>query len=234
MGCLLIHGFTGCPAEMRLLGEKLKDNGYTVRGVKLKGHGTSIEDMEKSTWSEWLTSAEEDLLYLQSKCDNVVVIGLSMGAIIALNLASKHNVAGVVSLSAPIKIKDKKVYYASILKFFQKYIEKKKKEVDTEVKEYYISYDRTPVVCIPHLVRLIRKTKRRLKKIKCPTLIIQSKDDNTVENKSADIIIKKIRSGFKKLLFLKNGGHAITIGAEREKVFNEVNDFVAQLHVHNT
>ncbi len=234
IGCLLIHGFTGCPAEMRLLGEELKDNGYTVRGVKLKGHGTSIEDMEKSTWSDWLVSAEEDLLYLQSKCDKVIVIGLSLGAIIALNLASKHDIAGVVSLSAPIKIKDKKVYYAWILKLFQKYIEKKKKEVDPEVEEYYIGYDRTPVACIPHLVRLIRKTKRKLKQIKCPTLIIQSKDDNTVEYSSAEIILNKIRSSFKKLLFLKNGGHAVTLGAEREKVFEEVSTFVFQLFVHNT
>lgn len=229
IGCLLIHSFTGCPAEMRLLGEKLKDNGYTVKGVKLKGHGTSIEDMENSSWTEWLTSAEEDLLYLKSKCDKVVILGLSMGAIIALNLASKHDVAGVVSLSAPIKIVDKRVYYASVLKFFQKYIVKEQKDLDPDVKDYSIGYDRTPLVCIPHLVRLIRKTRRRFKKIKCPTLIIHSKDDNTVEYMSADIILNKIRASFKKLVFLKNGGHAITIGKEREKVFYEVNVFLSQL-----
>jgi carboxylesterase len=34
-GCLLIHGFTGAPTEMRPLGEFLAGKGYTVLGVRL-------------------------------------------------------------------------------------------------------------------------------------------------------------------------------------------------------
>ena len=229
MGCLLIHGFTGCPAEMRLLGEKLKEDGYTVRGVKLKGHGTSVEDMKNSSWLEWIASAEEELLYLQSKCERVVVIGLSMGAVIALNLASKYDVSGVVSLSAPIKIINKGVYYAWLFRFFQKYSIREQKEVHPDIKDYFIVYDKIPLVSVSNLVKLIRKTKRKLRKVKCPALIIQSKDDNTIEYRSAEIILNKIRASFKKLVFLKDGGHSVTIGKERERVFEEVSTFVSQL-----
>ena len=53
-GVLLIHGFTGTPSEVRLLGEFLKDKGYTVRGILLKGHGTTIEDMRKCGYRDWI------------------------------------------------------------------------------------------------------------------------------------------------------------------------------------
>ena len=36
---LLIHGYTGTPAEMRPLGDYLQQLGYTVLGVRLAGHG---------------------------------------------------------------------------------------------------------------------------------------------------------------------------------------------------
>ena len=37
-GCLLIHGFTGTPKEMRPLGDFLADKGYSVLGIRLSGH----------------------------------------------------------------------------------------------------------------------------------------------------------------------------------------------------
>ncbi|MTI46953.1 alpha/beta hydrolase [Sporosalibacterium faouarense] len=228
-GCLLIHGFTGCPAEMRLLGEHLKDLGYTVRGLQLKGHGTSIEDMEKSDWRKWLDSAEEELRQLMTNCDEIVIIGLSMGGIISLILSSKYDVKGIVSLSSPIKITNKKAYYSPIMKYFKKYTPKEVSTNTKYVEEYCISYDKTPVSKVPDLLALIRKAKRNLKKIYSPILIIQSKDDNTVKYESAEIIFKKIRSKFKKLIYLKESGHVITLGKEREKVFKEIDAFLEQV-----
>ena len=34
-GCLLIHGFTGAPMEMRPLGDFLAEKGYSVLGIRL-------------------------------------------------------------------------------------------------------------------------------------------------------------------------------------------------------
>ena len=48
-GVLLIHGFTGLPAEMLLLGQYLNMRGYTVLGVRLAGHATTVEDMSHMT-----------------------------------------------------------------------------------------------------------------------------------------------------------------------------------------
>ncbi|WDC84711.1 hypothetical protein PL321_03340 [Caloramator sp. mosi_1] len=67
-GCLVIHGFTGTPAELRLLGERLHSKGYTVYGVRLKGHGTNVEEMEKCTYKDWIDSALEGYNLLRSRC----------------------------------------------------------------------------------------------------------------------------------------------------------------------
>ncbi|KPU26478.1 hypothetical protein TR13x_09980 [Caloranaerobacter sp. TR13] len=231
IGCLLIHGFTGSPAEMKLLGEFLHKQGCTVNGVLLKGHGTKVEDMEQTTWKDWLSSAEVELIDLKHKCDKVVVIGLSMGGIIALNLAERFNIDAVVSIAAPIKITNRKVYFARVIKYFKKYILKPEKKFDEDVKDYCISYDRTPVALIPHLLKLIRITKRRFKKVKAPILIIQSKNDKTVRYESAEYILKKVGSQFKKLVYLKESGHVVTLDLEREKVFTEIKKFLVEINL---
>jgi carboxylesterase len=230
IGCLLIHGFTGSAAEMRLLGDYLASKGYTVKGVLLKGHGTSVEDMEKTNWKDWLSTAETELIQLKNKCDKVIVIGLSMGGIIALNLASRFNVDGTVSIAAPIYITNRIAYFAFLLKYFKKYESKRKKEIDEAIKDYLISYDKTPVSSVPHLLRLIRKTRRRLKKVKSPLLIIQSKNDNTVKYESAEYIFNHAGSRIKKLLYLKESGHIVTVDCERERVFKEIVDFIKQIN----
>ncbi|RKD29122.1 alpha/beta hydrolase [Thermohalobacter berrensis] len=231
IGCLLIHGFTGSPSEMRLLGEYLNKKGYTVKGVCLKGHGTSVEDMEKTTWKDWLSSAEYGLIDLKNKCDKIVVIGLSMGGIIALNLASRFDVNAVISLASPIKIHNRQAPFAFIIKYYKKYVPKRKKEIGHKEKNYLISYDKTPVASVPHLLKLIRKTKRRLKKVLVPTLIIQSKNDNTVRYESAKYIYKNIGSEIKKLIYLKDSGHIITLDTEKEKVFNEIARFLNEIEI---
>ena len=64
-GCLLIHGFTGTPREMRWMGEYLSKKGFTVLGVRLAGHATSPEDMRRSSWRDWVASIEDGITLLQ-------------------------------------------------------------------------------------------------------------------------------------------------------------------------
>ena len=52
-GVLLIHGYTGAPGEMRLLGEFLHRKGYTVLGVLLPGHCTTPKNLSKYTFDDW-------------------------------------------------------------------------------------------------------------------------------------------------------------------------------------
>ena len=61
---LMIHGFTATPAQMRQLGGYLGEQGYTVRGMLLPGHGATVEEMLKSGWQQWLAAARTEALRL--------------------------------------------------------------------------------------------------------------------------------------------------------------------------
>ncbi len=60
-GCLLIHGITASPQQFRAMGEHLASRGITTLGVRLKGHGTMIDDLHSCTYQDWVDSAEEGL-----------------------------------------------------------------------------------------------------------------------------------------------------------------------------
>jgi carboxylesterase len=226
IGCLLVHGFTGSPSEMRLMGEYLADKGFTVLGVRLEGHGTSPEDMIHTEYRNWYTSVEHGLARLRQECDKIFVMGLSMGGILSLYLASNHAVDGVVSLSAPIFINNRKLPLLPIYRMFKTYEPKPRKPLPVDPK-YNISYDRTPLRCVSSLLELINLVKVRLKDITAPVLIIQSRSERTVKPESAEYIYRNLTAAIdKKLFWLYGSGHIVTLDKERDVVFAEVLKFI--------
>src|SRR5262245_53840522 len=103
-GCLLVHGLAGTPYEMRGLGERLHAAGYTVRGVCLPGHGSSIAELARCRWQDWADALERELDGLRVDCDPVAVAGLSLGSLLALQLAHRRpgDVAALILLSTPL------------------------------------------------------------------------------------------------------------------------------------
>ena len=100
-GVLLIHGFTGLPAELRLMGEYLHAHGFTVLAIRLAGHGTTAEDLSRTEHEDWMDSVRDGYAILRGACDDIAVVGHSMGAIFALLLSIEAEVTCVVSLGAP-------------------------------------------------------------------------------------------------------------------------------------
>src|SRR6185436_13093627 len=102
--CLLIHGFTGTPKEMRWMGEYLNQQGYTCLGIRLTGHATHPEDMIRSRWTDWLASVEDGYHLLCGLTDDIFLVGLSMGGILSLLLSTQLKVKGVIAMSTPSRL----------------------------------------------------------------------------------------------------------------------------------
>src|SRR5512134_2949565 len=100
-GVLLIHGFTATTAEVRPLAKVLRQNGYTVAGPLLPGHGTTPEQANRARWQQWVAAGEAAYRQLAGRCDQVVVGGESMGGLIALYLAAQHPEVAAVLAYAP-------------------------------------------------------------------------------------------------------------------------------------
>ncbi len=221
-GILLIHGFTGTPSEVRLLGEFLRDRGYTVKGILLKGHGTTLEDMRKCSYRDWIRGAVEGYKSLRQECDEVFAVGLSMGGLLSLYLAGNYDIRGAVTLSAPIRIHGRSAALDFIEKNFRTYILRSPVNKDINI----ISYDKSPLISVHNLFKLIRHVKKNLEYIEKPVLIMQSYGDRTVSPLSANIIYNNIGSRDKSIIYLHNCGHVITCDNEKERVFREVYNFI--------
>jgi carboxylesterase len=178
VGILLIHGFTAAPGSMRMIGDALRDDGYTDSGIRLPGHGTHITDMEKSTWKDWLDAARKGALDLSAQCEKVYVCGLSMGGLLTLILAAELPVDGAIPIAAAIEITDKMAKFTPILKYFVRY--RGSGIVEEGHNPYDVNYACTPISKVVDLLKLRKIAKMRLSEIKCPLLIVQGEKDKTV------------------------------------------------------
>ena len=116
MTVVLLHGFTGSPAELRLLARVLNAQGFGVEAPLLAGHGTRLEDLMEIEPRQWLEQIDALVLRLRNQGQRVVVAGLSLGSILALQAGLRHpEVEAVMAYSPPIISGDPRALIAPLL-----------------------------------------------------------------------------------------------------------------------
>jgi carboxylesterase len=226
IGCVLIHGLTGSPSEMRLLGEFLNNKGYTVIAPLLPGHGTKPADILKYKWQDWYAEVEQALKDIKKDCSKTYLMGLSMGGLLALYGASQGlPISGIVSMAAPIYLSTKVAFFAPILKYFIKNI-KKDKISDVFEGHRRTAYNVQVVHGVNEMLKLRRKVKRYLPQIRKPVLIVQSRDDKMVLAESAQYIHDHLGASLKSIKWLSSSEHIVTMGPEREEMFAQIDSFI--------
>ncbi|MBI2446998.1 MAG: alpha/beta fold hydrolase [Candidatus Omnitrophica bacterium] len=246
-GCLLIHGFGGSPLELRWLGERLAENNYTVIAPLLPGHGTSYYDMGRTGWRDWHRTSEEAFYRLKHMCDNVFVIGLSMGGAIGLSMAAENGFSGVVSLAAPLFINDWRIKFLPILRYILKYPRGGPPDLkDVSKRKEVFSYKRVPMRCVEELLTSLSDLKVKLPRIKMPVLLVHARVDHIVPPKNVEVIYILVHarvdhivppknveviynllgSQDKRLVYLDNSYHVVTVDYDREIVKDEILKFI--------
>lgn len=230
-GCLLIHGFTGTPKEMRMLGDSLNASGYTVLAPRLSGHATHPGAMRRSHWQDWLASVEDGLNLLRGCTSRQVVMGLSMGGVLSLLAAGRYEVAAAVAFSTPCCLpNDPRRFLLPLLGRLNLQIKKGAPDWRNHAAALdHMDYPFYPSHAILELNRLIIQMRRELPDVKVPVLLAQSKQDVSIPAESMDIIFREISSVDKSKLWVQNSGHVIIREPEREKIFTEVKSFLRRL-----
>lgn len=227
-GALLIHGFTGSPLEMRLIGDYLNEQGITVSAPLLPGHGTTAQQLNRCRWQDWTDHAEGAYAALRERCQVVFVGGLSMGSLITVLLAAQHPVAGAVLYSPAFKVANPLIHLAPLLKYL---VPKKNKSgesdlTDPEAEQRKWSYDAFPSYAAHELLKLTRVSRGLLPRLDSPLLIIHSTGDTAIRSDSAQFAYDLAGSENKELVTLHNSGHVLTVDSEWETVAKRTYDFM--------
>jgi carboxylesterase len=235
--CLLIHGFTGTPKEMRWMGEYLNQQGYTCLGVRLTGHATHPEDMIRSRWTDWVASVEDGYHILCGLTDDIFLVGLSMGGILALLTATQLDVKGVIAMSTPARLPtDYPVWFLKLVSFFIPYRLKSKEPpgsgwFDKAAYQDHVAYAKNPVRATAELKKLILEMRAALPKLNIPVLLMHSKDEQYILLENMESIYKElINASDKTKLTITGSGHVLSRDASRELVFKAAATFIQRIH----
>ena len=218
-GVLLVHGLLAGPAEVRSYGEHLSAQGYTVLGVRLKGHGTSPHALRDQSWEDWYGPVRRGFDILRSLVQQVIAIGFSTGGALALKLASEQRpeLLGVVAVSVPVKFNNPAFMLVPLLHGTNRLIrwassfEGVKPFIDNVPEHSNINYRNTPIRALYELRRLIQEMDHFLDQVDVPTLILYADQDPVVSPQSAPDLVSKLGSTDKRLAMIESDRHGILL-----------------------
>ncbi len=235
--CLLIHGLGCGPIQMRELAENLCSWGFTARGILLPGHCVDTSDIARSPLHEWEEKVASEYFQLKSKHHKVVVIGFSLGAVLALQLAIKYPVESIIVMGTPIYLIRRYLPINGLIRISKMFLEKVKTRPRTcyMKSKSYTGYLRLPIdthysLKTLHEIKQITKTiKLGLKDIKAPVLIIHSKSDRIAAPDSAKYVFQHIGAAYKRSVWLERSHHLVMYDEEKDVVFNAIKEFLLRV-----
>ncbi|MGZ0050790.1 alpha/beta hydrolase [Brevibacillus gelatini] len=206
VGCLLIHGFAGDINDVLPLAKALREVGYQVECPTLEGHGTTRREMARSTRKDWLRSAEEGYKRLSMRSDKIVIIGFSMGGLLAFHLTTRYPVELLITINTPYKYWD--------VKEAMNYL---REDFPTHSRRYIRSIGRIPISSMLEFRRLLSETKPLLGQIKTPYLLLQAKRDDTVHAISAQLLATSVdKSASPQITWYEHSNHMLLHGPDKE------------------
>jgi carboxylesterase len=251
IGIILLHGLSGTPVEMGEVARDLAARGYTVSCPQLAGHCGTYEDLKAVRWHDWVASALEAVQRLRATCDTVIIGGLSTGAIVALNIAARYPdlIQGVAVLAPTLWLNGWMVPYHAYL--FNIVLQKpvanqfdfpdlpphgiKDEAIRHRVKSAIDSGDSsiaglaiTPGGAVIEHRWLVNATRRDMKWITQPVLIVHPRDDDYAHFNNVAEVIQRV-SGPVETITLNDSYHIVTVDRQRHVLMAKLAAFVARV-----
>lgn len=213
-GVLMVHGFAGSLADTRGLAEWLHRDGLTVAGVRLAGHGRTIEDFHRSHAADWLASIRPAVARLQSSCQTVFLVGESMGGLLGLEVAEEAGLSGVVLLAPPLRLRHEQARrWITLLLPARK--RQRKPWVTPAMLDDYRRLGKLPDVTVGayrQLMAVVAGARQRLTGTKLPVLAIFDRQDFAVDRRSVDVIRRLMPADRLTVVMVDGGQHHLADG----------------------
>ena len=229
-GALVLHGFTGNPVTVRPLAEAFVEAGFTVSMPRLPGHGTTVEDMDTTSWADWSAEVERAHTELAGVTEKVVVAGLSMGGTLACWLAARHpEIAGLVLINAAVK-----PYDPDSRSFVQAMLDAGDRiapGVGSDIADpgaYEPAYDGSPLEGLLSLFDAVTELQDDLPRITCPAIVMQAPNDHVVDPTAADLLADRL-GGPVERVSLDRSYHVATLDYDKELIQERSVEFVRRI-----
>jgi len=233
IGVLLIHGYMAAPLEVKELAMHLGRRGIWVYVPRLKGHGTSPDDLARRSYSDWVRSVEHGYAIVRNECRRVVVGGFSTGAGLALDLAAgMDDVAGIFAVCPPMQLQDLSARFVPAVDVWNRVMQRvqlngaAKAFVENRPENPHINYFRNPIGGIRELERLMSSLQPKLPSVKAPALVIQSSGDPVVDPRGSRRVFEQLGSEDKQYTVFHFDRHGILLGNGASRVHRVIGDFV--------
>ncbi|MDE3840075.1 carboxylesterase [Bacillus methanolicus] len=227
---LLLHGFTGNSADVRMLGRFLEKKGYTCHAPHYKGHGVPPEELVHTGPEDWWKDVLEGYEFLKKRGhDEIAVAGLSLGGVFSLKLGYTVPVKGIIPMCAPMYIKSEEVMYKGVLEYAREF-KKREGKSEEQIEQEMAEFAKTPMKTLKSLQELIADVRNHVDMIYAPTFVVQGRHDKMINIDSANIIYNKVQSDVKKIKWYEDSGHVITLDKEKDQLHEDVYQFLEQLN----
>lgn len=248
VAALLIHGLGGTEHELRLVEKTLKAEGYETKCAVLPGHGTCPEDLIGVRFEQWLEAVSVEYLELRARHDTVHIVGMCMGALLALALSQLigDRRGRVVALATPVFLDGWSLPWYRRLRHLAYHFPRVRDKFRVKESEPFgvkngvlraaikarflrgdtFHYSWTPLTCIRELDRLRRFVRKRVRRVARPALIIHAREDELTSLRSAYFLNQHIHAS--RLLVVEESYHMLSIDNDRRLVADTVAQFLSE------
>jgi len=220
---LLVHGFTASPAEMRPMASAIaQSTKWRCKGILLPGHGTQLEDMAKTNGEDWVRAVQREVEALSQECDQVFLVGLSLGAVLcchaALRSSQDPKLRGMILLAPAFGVTRLRTVGIRILRLAHPFASKGKRASDYFLDNRLYTYLHLPINLAAHVMKLGGSAARSMGKLRhLPVMMFAGDRESTV---SLDKILTVARdNAWIRLVRLPRSRHILTVEPDKEILF---------------
>ncbi|MEY2621945.1 MAG: hypothetical protein RIT26_1765 [Pseudomonadota bacterium] len=240
----MLHGLGSGPLELIRLAQEAHREGFSVFIPSIDGY---CFGSELKTWAEWKAQIQSCYWSARECCETVSVVGLSMGATLAMLLAESERPDACVFLASALAYDGWAIpWYRGLLRWAH-FIPFNHRWMYRESEPFGVKNEQTramvkralelnrlsevggPTLSLGQLRQgqaLIDQVLTHLDQIESPALFIHAIDDESVHIRNAEMAYRRIESSDKKFLYLGDSYHMITADNERETVHSQALRFI--------
>ncbi|MUK89197.1 alpha/beta fold hydrolase [Ornithinibacillus sp. L9] len=226
---LLLHGFTGHSADVRMLGRFLEKKGYTSHAPIYRGHGLPPEELIKSNPDQWWDDVKQAFEHVKELgYKEIAVAGLSLGGVLGLKLAYSENIKAIIPMCSPMFF-DNETQLTSGFQTFSKEYKQLEGKDDSIISQELESLMENSKRMFTQLGELIQEVKRNIDTIYTPTMVVQARQDKMINTESATYIYENVEADEKEIRWYEESGHVITLDQEKEQLHEDIYTFLETL-----